>query len=246
MGKEHGYYCKSRINDQYLNSLCDSGANVSILSKQVYNLLQNKPKLCPVNFVLLAVTGNKQSFAGKANFEIQLGAQRFLHEMLVADIVEDAIIGIDFMKQHSCDLIISKNYMRVGSEKVPCYMKTKQLGNCCRVAIEETIEIPSNTEMILPGKTLDDTGSLSCCLMTSYKNFMDKTGLLVAKTLVNPVTGNVPVRLINLSDKPIVVFKDTVTAQIEPVDIAECELVGHTDAVKCKEDFILPEHLHTL
>lgn len=98
--------------------LCDTGANISILSKKIFDSWPklDKPNLMPVNSKMVTVTGERKSFEGKCLVPIQLGNHKFQHKILVADIVQDGILGIDFMKQNNCDLMISKNYLKVNGD----------------------------------------------------------------------------------------------------------------------------------
>ena len=59
--------------------------------------------------VLLTVTGQNKPFDSKATVQISLRKSIFQHEVLFSDITHDGILGIDFMIQNKCDLIISKS-----------------------------------------------------------------------------------------------------------------------------------------
>ena len=51
LGSEHGYFLSTKLGDNWIAMLVDSGANVSILSQQTMENLPYfiKPKLEPVN-----------------------------------------------------------------------------------------------------------------------------------------------------------------------------------------------------
>ncbi|KAK3598269.1 hypothetical protein CHS0354_022586 [Potamilus streckersoni] len=102
--------------------------------------------------MLLTVIGESQPFDGKAEVEIMLGTHTFTHEVLLADIQQDGILGIDFLRKHQCDPIISKAYLNVKGEKVPCYMKSDEKKMmCCRIASTENVEILPETEVVVNG-----------------------------------------------------------------------------------------------
>ena len=103
-----GYFVRANVNDKPVTQLCDSGANVTILNSNLINTWGNsrEPCLTPVTTMLLTVTGESKPFKGKATVEINLGNVTFQHEVLFADITQDGILGIDFMMQNKCDLII--------------------------------------------------------------------------------------------------------------------------------------------
>ena len=126
-----------------------------------------------------------------------------------------------------------------------------RLFTCCRVALVENVEIPHSSEVVVSGKTLDHIDNDYSCLIEGSEKFVQKTGhpshLLVAKSVVDPSTDMIQIRLANLTDKPIKVFKDTVTATMETVEVVENELVGSTGTSDISKKIDqLPEHLVTL
>lgn len=192
LGNENGYYCKSLVNGRELSFLCDTGASVSIIRKNIFNQWskEEKSKLTPVNTILQTVTGEKTPFLGKIVVEVKIGSQKVNHEMLVGDMIQDGILGIDFMRCHNCDLIVSENMMRINGEKIHCFTKCSDKATCCRVIITENVQIPANSEVIVEGKTIGQMPEKQCCLIEGSENFMQKSGVLVAKVLVEPTQEN--------------------------------------------------------
>ena len=209
---DDGYFVHANNNGKSVTLLCDSGANVSILNSSLLNTWGNnlQPCLTPVNTMLLTVTGESKPFKGKAVVQIRLGKCTFRHEVLFADITQDGILGIDFMIKNKCDLMISRSCLKVKGEEILCYMSNDIQPVCCRVALVENVSIPDESEIIVVGKPLDslDRGRLG----------VQNTGVLVAKVLVDPKSGNIPLRVANFSKEPIMVHKDMVTAVLQPVE----------------------------
>ena len=173
---------------------------------------------------------------------IFLGGHTFNHEMLIAVIHLNGILGLDFMKQHNCDLMISKKYLTVKGDKIPCYTKSDGKMNCCRVSISKDVVIPPNSEMIVQGKVVDHIEKDKFCLVEGCDSFSDKTGLLVAKTVFDPKQSYVPLRLANFSEKPVKLYKDTTTATLEQVNVVENITVGAT-GISCSQGNVLPDYL---
>jgi hypothetical protein len=157
--------------------LIDSGANVSIISKET---VQNwpystRPVIEAVQCSLHTVTGETSPFHGKAEIEICIGKQKILHEFLIADIKQPAIIGLDFLFKHNCDIMLSKGYITLKGERIPCFMNQKDAPvNCCRIAVTETVVIPPETEVIVEGKPLDSLSRDRDCLIESNLSFAEK------------------------------------------------------------------------
>ena len=203
-----------------------------------------EPCLTPVNTMLLTVTGESKPFKGKAVVQIRLGNCTFQHEVLFADITQDGILGIDFLMKNKCDLIISKSCLKVKGQEIPCYMSIGSQPVCCRV---ETVKIPPESEVIVSGKPLDNLDRGRIGLLEPSRKFVENTSLLVAKVLVDPKKGNIPLRLANLSKEPVAVHRGTVTAVLQAVDSVDSESVNATQTVEgSQDDAGLPEHLQSL
>ena len=80
------------------------------------------------------------------------------------------------------------------------------------------MSLPAESEIIVAGKPLDslDRGRLG--VVEPSMKFVQNTGVLTAKALVDPKSGNIPLRLANFSKEPIMVNKDMVTAVLQPVE----------------------------
>ena len=103
--------------------LVDSGANVSIISKETFEKwpYSKRPNIYPVQTSLVTVTGDSAPFHGKTVVEICLGRQKINHEFLIADIQYGGILGIDFLMKHKCDIMLSKGCILMKGERIPCY-----------------------------------------------------------------------------------------------------------------------------
>ena len=83
---------------------------------------------------------------------------------------------------------------------------------CCRIGIFEGVEIPPKSEIVLKGRPLDLFNKNSVGILEGTIQFVDRSGLLVARALVSPETGSVPIHIMNLNVQPFFLHKNTVTA----------------------------------
>ena len=172
--------------------LVDTGANVTILNTSFLNSLDkiNAPEIKQVN---KTATGESSPFYGKANVSIQLGKSILTREVLIADIKYDAILGMDLLKDHKCDLILSKNSLIIHDEQIKCYtLAQKAQFSCCRISVRDYTVVPPESEMIIPGIPIDNTCNHSCAMMQTYDQFVEKKGLLIAKSIVDLTNETVP------------------------------------------------------
>ena len=83
--------------------LVGTGANVTILKPSVVNKIPVLERLsleC-VDTSMLLTDGSSLPFQGCGRFGIQIGDQQVEHDVWVAEIEFDGIIGMDFIKEHN-------------------------------------------------------------------------------------------------------------------------------------------------
>ena len=235
---DDGYFVAGSVQGKSLVFLVDTGSCCTILSKSLFDRWspETRPNLTPVNLHLVTATGDSIPTLGKAEIEISLGSQCLLHDVLFADIKNDGILGVDFLSKHKCDVFLSKDHMRLNGERISCFHSSKgaalgtnsggAISTCCRIAILEGVEIPPESEIVVKGRPLDLFDKNSVGTLEGTSQFVDRSGLLVARALVSPETGSVPIRIMNLNDQPFFLHKNTVTAIYEPVETERLESVN--------------------
>ena len=225
---EDGYFVAGKVHGKIHAFLVDTGSCCTIFSKAMFERWP-LPKLMPVSLHLVSVTGESSPFLGKAEIEIMLGTQKLLHDVLVADVKNDGILGMKFLTKHRCDMFLSKNYMLLNGHKIACFRSVNTLSATSRVAIAETVDVPPECEILLMGKPLDVVDRKGVGVVEATDSFIDRSGLLIAKALVCPEFGSVPLRVMNLSNEPCKLYKNTIAATYEPVEIGKHEQVNSID-----------------
>ncbi|KAL3884377.1 hypothetical protein ACJMK2_024522 [Sinanodonta woodiana] len=124
-----------------------------------------------------------------------------------------------------------------------------------RIEINEDIIVPSNSEILVTGLIEGEIVGCEEAVVEPYKSHLAHNGILVAKVVVNPTYGCIPLRMVNLSRSSIKLYKHSCAAICEPVastfhlEVTENDnLVGKvnkitTDTTTCPQE---PEHLKTL
>ena len=138
-----------------------TGATVTILKKEVFDRWSpsSKPTIKPVSVPLRTATGELSSFYGKISVNIKLGKKTFQHEVWLADVENDGILGVDFMKSNECDLLLSKGFLSIQGEEIPCYENEHDVPpTCCRIQVPMYVEVAPESEVIIPGKPMDNVG----------------------------------------------------------------------------------------
>lgn len=219
-----------------MTMLIDTGANVAIVSENSFMCIEPslRPQIFPVHSKLITATGAATPFIGQTKVEIQIDNNRFIHDVLIADIQNDVILGIDFLTKHKCDVLLSKNCLDVQGDKIPCFRYSNDVFTCCRIAVSDHAVVPPGTEIIVPGRPMGHI-SKSPNVLEPTQHFVEKQGLLIARSLVDPAKGVVPLRVLNLPNEPCKIYKNTIAATCEPVnelDIQVQEMSNETDCHK--------------
>lgn len=219
-----------------MTMLIDTGANVTIVSENSFMCIEPslRPQTFPVHSKLITATGAATPFIGQTKVEIQIDNTRFIHDVLIADIQNDVILGIDFLTKHKCDVLLSKNCLDVQGDKITCFRYSNDVFTCCRIAVTDHVVVPPGTEIIVPGRPLGHI-SKSPNVLEPTQHFVEKQGLLIARSLVDPAKGVVPLRVLNLQNEPCKIYKNTIAATCEPVnelDIQVQEMSNETDCHK--------------
>ncbi|CAC5420029.1 unnamed protein product [Mytilus coruscus] len=226
--------------------LVDSGASVSILRKDFFDslVLENRPQVMPVRMNLLTATGEASEFIGKVNLEIKLGTHVFKHEFLLAEIKDMAILGMEFLMTNSIDVLFSKGCLRIKDEFITCFTNRGD-SSCCRISIAETVDIPPDSEMLIKGMPCGPVIFNEVGLVETNKSFIEKTGLLLARVVVQPNSNIIPLRVANFSTEPVKVYKNTIVGTFEPVDIETLEVstVSRISCAEIKTEVGIPDHL---
>ncbi|KAK3086157.1 hypothetical protein FSP39_014434 [Pinctada imbricata] len=242
---DSGLYIPTRINEVYVNFIVDSGASVTIVSYATYDAIP--AKCCPpsqsTQHILSLADGKPLETKGSAVFEFRYGDQTIQHEAVVAAIRGPGILGLDFLLEHKCTLDLSSMTLAFEDENIQMHLEQDM--QCCRVSVEETSVIPAHSERIITGQMVPlkaDRPLPFYGIVEPSQRFMEKTGVMVGRSLVTASAGeSVPIRLMNLSDDPKVIYKGTVPGLFEPI-----RTVMPQNSSPSTGRQTLPDHIQTL
>ena len=104
-----------------LAMLVDTGSDVTILQKQLYDKCFANADVNPdpVRSTLITVTGESANFYGKVAVDLKIGNRDFTHDVYLADIKSDGILGLDYLSKYECNILLVQCSSKIGKEKVP-------------------------------------------------------------------------------------------------------------------------------
>lgn len=254
--KQNGLYIPIQIFGVKANALLDTGSTISVINPILFDKIPGhlKPEVLPSNRSLCMANGDTSTPRGKASLQLKINGTELRHPMIIADIEVPVILGYDFMYDHNCSVDVRNGNLKIGKDNIKCNLES-QNGSIFRIRLDTDFTVPPGSEMIVSGSIDDDMHCLShiteAIVESKSDSVLAKQGILVAKALVNPSQGKVPLRLLNLTGQPQALRKRTIAATVECVEnvtaIETDPCPTDTFPVRSVHDLDpkdLPEHLH--
>ena len=214
------------INHTRASCLVDTGAAMSLISERLWDRTKKAGEQLSqtgTNHKLVGVQGLPLPLCGATQVSLQIPGmgKTFPVEMLVAkSITTDVILGRDFLQEHKCSVLLGEcNQLHFTTERVTVDLGRNQGGNTIAsvgISIEESIEIPPQSEMEIMVKTPSITPSTTSTWLVE-PNIGDRNAVFVARAMVNPEAGEISVRILNPRAETVTIQKGIPIAVMEPL-----------------------------
>ncbi len=218
----------------------DTGSNVSIIRPDVLSE-ESRASVQPVSSYLRTVTGATAPILGCGRLKVQVGAFKAQHEIWVAEVADECILGLDFLERHRCHVDLGEGVLHVDHHQVPLQKPTTAEFKACRVITRSNVDLPPCSEVIVPATAVDVPAGARWGLIESRHA---TNGVLVGKTLVDLGRAGVPVRVMNLSDHPQRIKRGQELASCEPISSVVSGSPSNHDS--CDSTSCLADHLKPL
>ena len=198
-------------------AIVDTGAEVTVLSEKLYNLIpkDKRPKLHEAKRgLVVAEAGKEMTTCGTIDVDFKLGEYEFTWPVYVAPIRDDILLGCDIIDE--MDITVNtKRGIQVKDQWIECEI-IRSHDTLGPVKIARAVTVPASSEFVITGSCSvkpDDEGQTF--VFEASENAQQH--LLVARGLVSPKTGTVPVKLINQRPAPLRLKKGFVLGTLQPV-----------------------------
>ncbi|XP_072377725.1 uncharacterized protein [Diabrotica undecimpunctata] len=141
--REDSVYVDGEINGKKHTLLVDTGATRTIIRPTIIN---SRKKLLPTRLRLRTAIGENANIHGEIQVQLGIGAEKFVNTVIVADIEEDIILGMDVMNMHGFQLDFKNKVIKVGNEEVFLHPHND---NTVQAAINEDTVVPARSETII-------------------------------------------------------------------------------------------------
>ena len=121
------WYLPVKVNSQGGEFLVDSGATTTLVTKEFYDTLRNKPAMVPTTIRVNVADGDPIQTEGFATFPLEIKDRIYMITCLIVHGLEghdDGVLGADFMYLHRCNLDWSGKFsIEEGRDEVRCKLK---------------------------------------------------------------------------------------------------------------------------
>ena len=189
--RSDGIYIEGEIEGVPVTFTADTGATRSIISPRIYNSIsKDRRPVLQKSVGLSGVSGLPLKLHGCNVFEIKLGGLDIKHELIVAEVEDEGLIGMDVLfqgKDGPADILLSEGKIRLHGVSIPC-ISIGLPEKVRKVVIAEKVVVPGNSEMIVDAfieRTDDDKGDQSEVLIEPSGHFEERYQLRMAASLAD-------------------------------------------------------------
>ena len=120
----HGVYVKGGVQGLSVYFTADTGATKTVVSDRIYRRIpeSNRPALTKTA-CLTGAGGAPLVELGKATFDLELGPLSLRKEVIVAEIEDDCLLGVDVLQDDEsgpADILLSKGITVLRGHDIPC------------------------------------------------------------------------------------------------------------------------------
>jgi hypothetical protein len=109
------------------------------------------------DLILKTATGEAARVLGKADVRLELGSVEVIYRVVVADIVDDYVLGLDVMNKFRFVLDIKNRMLQTGNEEFLLHLAIASIDQV-RVIVSETVRLQKNSEQIVLAELEEDPG----------------------------------------------------------------------------------------
>ena len=257
-GTATAWFMAARLGCTDIDMLVDTGAQVSLLGKDMYDQISGvyRAPLVPVERKIAAANGGLIKVHGKLEAELCVG--RFLYpcEFLVAEMGPlKGLLGMDFLKRHNAELTCATGELKLGGVSVACRDGPLVLGG--RAIMEEPLTIPPRHMMI--ARVAMETwgeGPRDGLLLEAIPHVSHTRHFILPRGIVDATQPETRVWVTNITEREVRLNKGQLIGQLTGVqDLGLAYEDPHVSAVGGQEEkesgsrpdaSVLPAHLQPL
>lgn len=222
--KVESVFVKACIGGVETYMLVDSGATPTIISSRLWDLMKIDDKTLTKPQTVETANGSGLLIDGRTESKVwlTLGSlpTRFNIQPLVAqNLTVDAILGLDFlMGTFAADILLSQGVLVIQGRNIPL-IKESELQGTCRVVVDQNHLIPPGSESLVNTRVIPHVGQVvpQHGVLEPNLSVVEKTGILVARTVNQVKDGHVPIRVMNVTNDEIILYNGIQVGELCPL-----------------------------
>lgn len=211
--------CIIHIGKNRYRALVDTGAEVSLMHRRVYDSLKIKPKLQRSDVKLQSAGGNPLKLDGSINIDFKIGGTEVSQMFyIVRDLNRNVILGVDWLTKHGVRIYFDLGCLRIGEKQYVSLEEDIHISSIVR--IKNSTILKPQTAKICYGKVRchpDLKNNVDYEVSFNDRSFMSKEPGL---TILNSVSKlakdrSIPFIVVNNTNKTMRISRHAVVAKIE-------------------------------
>lgn len=177
--QSNSLYVDVNFGERTYACLLDTGSTKTIVRP---DLIRRTRHLLPSKWILRTATGEAAVVKGEADICFSIGPTAIQHRVLVADIKEAIILGMDVMKTYGFQLNLKQGVLKINNEELVLHPRNS--GNI-RVMVADNVVLRGRMETILEAHMEGDFVEGSVTMLEPIIDDEDVgRGIVVGKTLI--------------------------------------------------------------
>ena len=101
----------------------------------------------------MSANGQPLDVIGRCGVRLQLGGLDVIHLVLVpGDIIQDCLVGIDFLLKYKCEISFTKDTLKVRGKVTDLSKVNVDSVLCGKISLAETVPVPDCHEMVISAR----------------------------------------------------------------------------------------------
>ena len=227
--KSHRVYITMRVGKVDREFLLDSGCGTTIIPTHY----AKGRRLRKSNKEVRAANDAEIPIKGEVTIDLQLGNFIIPTEAIVSDFVTEAMIGYNWLAQNDCFWGFRTGEVMIHGQIFQLRERDNS-DKCCRVTVQERVTLPPRSETIIATRAVfDHVNVRGGETPTEYATIPSEleAGVYAARAIIPHKCANIPVRVLNTTNKPVVLRRARLVAKLEPVrvEVKKCEEISETE-----------------
>ena len=257
-GERYDLELGCKASHQPCKLVIDTGACITVLSKRVYDLIptDKKPRVIPLQpgIGLKTADGTGIKTFGSANIDFEIDQEIISHSVFIAEITDDGLLGMDFLRKHHCDLSFDIPALKIKGRWYKLKWSVLNDHEIARVTIAQDTTVQAGTQKVLPVKVAFVTPFEPYGVVEPISKDHMKYDVIVGRALIDSTSPQSGIPVANLGKQHMKIKKGTEIGHFFPTSevissalqsvlkISEVK-VGQVKSCTMSD---LPEYLHDL